>query len=191
LTLKHPQGVINIASISGITRTSQHHVKYNASKAASIHLSALLAQEFSRPGVRVRVNAISPGISPSGMTADGVNDLNKSQIPASSSMCVVRISAWERLMRLGAGYGEKKGIPAGRPGAEADMAQAALFLGCCQYADNAVRFTADRARVPAWSCRPPAERGRRRRLPARSPVNGLLAGGHSENHCTTDRHAAG
>ena len=31
-------------------------------------------------------------------------------------------------------YGEKKGIPAGRPGREEDMAQAALFLACNEYA---------------------------------------------------------
>lgn len=35
--------------------------------------------------------------------------------------------------------GEKKGIPSGRSGAEADMAQAVLFLVCCQYAYSTVR----------------------------------------------------
>jgi NAD(P)-dependent dehydrogenase (short-subunit alcohol dehydrogenase family) len=43
-------GVINITSMSGITRTSQHHFKYNVSKAAAIHLNTLLAQELCRPG---------------------------------------------------------------------------------------------------------------------------------------------
>ena len=64
----HTGSVINISSMSGITRTSQHHLKYNVSKAATIHLSTLLAQELRRPGVKVRVNSIAPGIFPSEMT---------------------------------------------------------------------------------------------------------------------------
>lgn len=64
----HTGTVINVSSMSGITRTSQHHFKYNVSKAAAIHLSQLLAQEFRRPGVKVRVNNIAPGIFPSEMT---------------------------------------------------------------------------------------------------------------------------
>jgi len=48
--------IVNISSISGITRTTQHHPAYNVSKAATIHLNTLLAQEFSQPGVKVRVN---------------------------------------------------------------------------------------------------------------------------------------
>lgn len=38
--------VINIASISGITKDSQNHLAYNSSKAASIHLTRLLAREL-------------------------------------------------------------------------------------------------------------------------------------------------
>lgn len=36
-------------------------------------------------------------------------------------------------------YGKKNGIPAGRPGGEEDMAQAALFLACNQYLYGQVR----------------------------------------------------
>ncbi|KAJ4482300.1 hypothetical protein J3R30DRAFT_3699730 [Lentinula aciculospora] len=35
--------VINNTSMSGITRTTQHHFKYNVSKGAAIHLTTLLA----------------------------------------------------------------------------------------------------------------------------------------------------
>ncbi|KIM76359.1 hypothetical protein PILCRDRAFT_826347 [Piloderma croceum F 1598] len=108
--------VINITSMSGITRTSQHHFKYNVSKAAAIHLNTLLAQELRRPGVQVRVNSIAPGIFPSEMTTKDSDETNKSSIPT------------------GDNYGDVKGIPAGRPGAEEDMAQAALMLACNQYA---------------------------------------------------------
>jgi len=112
----HTGSVINISSMSGITRTSQHHFKYNVSKAATIHLTTLLAQELRRKAVKVRVNSIAPGIFPSEMTTGESSELNKSEIPT------------------GDDYGEKKGIPAGRPGAEEDMAQAALMLACNEYA---------------------------------------------------------
>ena len=49
------------------------------------------------------------------LTADGKDKQNKSQIEA------------------GKDYGEKKGIPANRPGAETDMAQTALYIACNQY----------------------------------------------------------
>ncbi|KAK0443535.1 hypothetical protein EV421DRAFT_1946871 [Armillaria borealis] len=112
----HTGNVINISSMSGITATSQHHIQYNVSKSASIQLTRLLAQEFKRPGVNVRVNSIAPGIFPSEMTTSGSNEQNKSTIPTDTD------------------YGEKKGIPAGRPGKEEDMAQAALMLATNQYA---------------------------------------------------------
>ncbi len=48
--------------------------------------------------------------------AEGSDDINKSTIPTDES------------------YGEKKGIPAGRPGRDEDMAQAVLMLACNQYA---------------------------------------------------------
>ncbi|KAI0650380.1 NAD(P)-binding protein [Trametes meyenii] len=111
----HTASVINIASMSGITRTSQHHFKYNVSKAATIHLSTLLAQELRRPGVKVRVNNISPGIFPSEMTVGESYEKNKS------------------VMEVPPDYGERKGIPAERPGREEDMAQTALFIACNEY----------------------------------------------------------
>ncbi|KAL5524901.1 hypothetical protein ACEPAF_8770 [Sanghuangporus sanghuang] len=112
----HRGVVINITSMSGITRTSQHHFSYNCSKAAAIHLSTLLAQESRRTQVNVRVNNIAPGIFPSEMTTEGSDETNKSRIPVDES------------------YGEKKGIPAGRPGRDEDIAQAILALACNQYA---------------------------------------------------------
>ncbi|KIK58325.1 hypothetical protein GYMLUDRAFT_1006858 [Collybiopsis luxurians FD-317 M1] len=107
--------VINNTSISGITRTTQHHFKYNVSKGAAIHLNTLLAQELRRDGVNVRVNSVAPGIFPSEMTAKESDETNKSSIQAGD-------------------FGKEKGIPAGRPGADEDMAQTVLMLACNQYA---------------------------------------------------------
>jgi len=109
--------IINTSSMSGITRTSQHHFEYNVSKGAAIHLTTLLSQELRRKKTNIRVNSIAPGIFPSEMTTKEESDeMNKSTIPT------------------GEDYGEHKGIPAGRPGSDEDMAQAALLLACNQYA---------------------------------------------------------
>ena len=55
--------IINITSISGQVKTMQHHPQYNASKAAQIHLSRMLANEIANNGIKVRVNNIAPGKS--------------------------------------------------------------------------------------------------------------------------------
>lgn len=107
--------VLNISSISGIVKTAQHHFAYNASKAASIHLTKMLAQEISgSPASRlpIRVNNIAPGVFPSEMTAGESDELQKNYIPA-----------WK--------YEQK--VPARRPGREEDMAGAVLFAATNQY----------------------------------------------------------
>ncbi|KAI0920767.1 hypothetical protein AcW1_005055 [Taiwanofungus camphoratus] len=65
----HADSVIDISSMSGITRSSQHHFAHNTSRAAAIQLTALLAQELRRPCINVRVNT------------EGSNELQKSNIP--------------------------------------------------------------------------------------------------------------
>ena len=54
--------------------------------------------------------------------ADGKDEQNKSHIEFSQD------------------YGEKKGIPADRPGADTDMAQTALYIACNQYLYGQVRI---------------------------------------------------
>ncbi|KAF5016589.1 hypothetical protein F66182_11686 [Fusarium sp. NRRL 66182] len=44
--------VINITSISGIIKASQHHFAYNASKAAAIHLTKMLEHEIYTSGLK-------------------------------------------------------------------------------------------------------------------------------------------
>jgi NAD(P)-dependent dehydrogenase (short-subunit alcohol dehydrogenase family) len=104
--------VINISSISGIVKTSQHHFAYNASKAASIHLTTMLANEITSNGLRIRVNSIAPGVFPSEMTAGESDDKQKSDIPREK-------------------YESK--VPAARPGEDRDMANAILFAATNQY----------------------------------------------------------
>jgi NAD(P)-dependent dehydrogenase (short-subunit alcohol dehydrogenase family) len=53
--------VINITSISGLVRMTQHHPAYNASKGAAIHLSNMLGAEIVDAGLKIRVNNIAPG----------------------------------------------------------------------------------------------------------------------------------
>lgn len=58
--------IINISSISGMVRITQGHPSYNASKGAIIHLNKMLATEIQGSGLKIRVNAIAPGVFPSG-----------------------------------------------------------------------------------------------------------------------------
>ncbi|QDS69211.1 hypothetical protein FKW77_000669 [Venturia effusa] len=104
--------VINICSISGQVKTMQHHPQYNASKAATIHLTRMLAHEIANNGLKIRVNSIAPGVFPSEMTAGDSKANQKSFIPKDK-------------------YADK--VPAGRPGNDRDMAGAILFAATCQY----------------------------------------------------------
>lgn len=103
--------VINISSISGIVQSSQHHFGYNASKAAAIHLTKLLASEIAENGLKIRVNSIAPGVFPSEMTASESGSDQKSHIEKEK-------------------YAK---VPARRPGKDQDMAGAVLFTATNQY----------------------------------------------------------
>jgi NAD(P)-dependent dehydrogenase (short-subunit alcohol dehydrogenase family) len=104
--------VINTTSISGIVKVSQHHFAYNASKAAAIHLTKMLAHEVTSSGLKIRVNDIAPGVFPSEMTAGESDEVQKSFIPKEK-------------------YEEK--VPAARPGKDEDMAATFLFAVANQY----------------------------------------------------------
>ncbi|RAL15601.1 SDR family NAD(P)-dependent oxidoreductase [Aspergillus homomorphus CBS 101889] len=104
--------VINITSISGIVKVSQHHFAYNASKGAAIHLTKMLAHEIASSGLRIRVNNIAPGVFPSEMTAGESDEKQKSSLEKEK-------------------YEGK--VPAARPGKDEDMASAVLFASTNQY----------------------------------------------------------
>jgi len=103
--------VINISSISGIVQSSQHHFGYNASKAAAIHLTKMLAAEVANNGLKIRINSIAPGVFPSEMTAGESGSDQKSHIEKEK---------YEK-------------VPARRPGKDQDMAGAVLFAAANQY----------------------------------------------------------
>lgn len=73
--------VINISSILGIVKVSQHHFAYNASKAAAVHLTKMLAHEIAPSKLKIRVNNIALGVFPSEMTAQSSDEKQKSFIP--------------------------------------------------------------------------------------------------------------
>lgn len=108
--------VINITSISGIVLKSQGHFSYNASKAAANHLTKMLAAEISNKGIKIRINAIAPGVYPSEMTAGDSKDNQKSELPKEK-------------------YGH---LPSERPGNDRDMANAILFAATNQYLNGQV-----------------------------------------------------
>jgi NAD(P)-dependent dehydrogenase (short-subunit alcohol dehydrogenase family) len=74
--------IVNISSISGQLKISQHHMPYNASKAAAIKLTEMWAVHCAEAGTKVRVNTVAPGVFPSAMTTDGADEDQKSRIDA-------------------------------------------------------------------------------------------------------------
>jgi len=110
--------VINISSISGITKTTQHgQFAYNSSKSATIQLNRLLATEFSRETVCVRVNSIAPGYFPSNMTGGDMNEENKTEVKQE-------------------GWRSEKRVPADRSGRDEDMAMAVIMLAKNTYVNG-------------------------------------------------------
>lgn len=71
--------------------------RYNASKAAVIHLTKMLGFEIANNGLKVRVNSIAPGVFPSEMTTSESGDNQKSEIPKEE----VRRFRWTANARLG------------------------------------------------------------------------------------------
>ncbi|PVI08713.1 NAD(P)-binding protein [Periconia macrospinosa] len=103
VTPGYTSSVVNVTSISGFMKgNSAGQFAYATSKAAASHLSRMLATVFLE--TKVRVNTIAPGIFPSEMTAGSSGEDNKSKLD------------------------RKISNPAGRPGADTDMAASILLL---------------------------------------------------------------
>ncbi|KAI5806145.1 hypothetical protein EDC01DRAFT_609238 [Geopyxis carbonaria] len=116
----HGSSVITISSMSGLTKSAQGHFSYNASKAATVHLTKMMSAEFIQTGIRV--NSIAPGYFPSEMTAKDSDDkTGKSHEKMSKD-----------------GWWEEKGVPAGRPGDDGEMAMAVLYLTKSRYMNGEI-----------------------------------------------------
>lgn len=119
-----PLRSFNLARSSALNSVIQQFC-YNSSKAATIQLTSLMATEFSRKNIGIRVNAICPGYFPSEMTTNKSNEEN--------------ISSMDGDKRL-------EPVPAGRAGTPVDMAMILLDLSRNQYMTGQmvsvdVRFT--------------------------------------------------
>lgn len=114
----HVSSAIIISSMSGLIRHAQGHFAYNAAKAATVHLSAMMSKEFADTGVRV--NSIAPGYFPSEMTVKDSDDRQKSHMPD------------EKVREKG------HSVPAGRPGRDKEMAMAVAFLAKCGYVNGEI-----------------------------------------------------
>jgi NAD(P)-dependent dehydrogenase (short-subunit alcohol dehydrogenase family) len=114
----HTSSAIVISSMSGMMRHSQGHFAYNAAKAATIHVSAMMSKEFAATGVRI--NSIAPGYFPSEMTMKASDDRQKSHMPDDKVK------------------GKGHSVPAGRPGRDEEMAMAIAFLARCGYVNGEV-----------------------------------------------------
>ncbi|KAI0601635.1 hypothetical protein F4775DRAFT_589403 [Biscogniauxia sp. FL1348] len=70
--------VINVLSKDALQKTTGNgNYPYGVSKAASLHLTKTMAYELRKDSLNIRVNAIAPGPTPSGMTCQGkVDDKN-------------------------------------------------------------------------------------------------------------------
>ena len=99
----YSSSVVNVSSMSGAMKNSSGgQFAYASSKAASTHLSRMLATVFK--DVKVRVNVIAPGVFPSEMTAGDSGEDNKSKLEMEMTN------------------------PSGRTGIDSDMASTILFL---------------------------------------------------------------
>lgn len=121
-----PGNIINLSSMSGITKTSQRgQFNYNASKAATISLSHQLATEFARRNLGIRVNVVCPGYFPS----VGFGFDTTCWTPANAKgMTVINPDENTGSKEHYAEFRQKWGIPFGRPGSAIDYAQCILGL---------------------------------------------------------------
>ncbi|PHH67624.1 hypothetical protein CDD82_1269 [Ophiocordyceps australis] len=108
--------VINISSINGLIKESLSRFASNAAKAATIHLTKMLAVEVANCKLAIRVNSIAPGLFPSEITTGTSDDCQKSSLPP----------------------GTCSDIPAARPGTDVDMASAIIFAATNQYLNGQI-----------------------------------------------------
>lgn len=108
--------VINISSINGLIKESLSRFASNSAKAATIHLTKMLAVEIANCRLSIRVNSIAPGLFPSEITTGSSDQSQKSVLPP----------------------GTCREISAGRPGNDVDFAGAILFAVTNEYINGQI-----------------------------------------------------
>ncbi|UNI22198.1 hypothetical protein JDV02_008109 [Purpureocillium takamizusanense] len=150
--------VVNVSSVSGLIKHSQRHFAYNASKAAAVHLTRMLAAEIvggggekKGVGVREERKKKTKGYGDQGGN-NGAAAAEEEERTTGASRLKIRVNGiapgvFPSEMTAGESGGDQKSelgdvhfarshgedVPAGRPGDERDMAQAVLFVVGCTY----------------------------------------------------------
>jgi NAD(P)-dependent dehydrogenase (short-subunit alcohol dehydrogenase family) len=84
VTPGYTSSIVNISSISGLMKgSSSGQFAYASSKAASVHLTRMLATTLQE--TKVRCNQIAPGVFPSEMTTGESDDSQKSELSSKLS----------------------------------------------------------------------------------------------------------
>jgi NAD(P)-dependent dehydrogenase (short-subunit alcohol dehydrogenase family) len=119
VTPGYTSSVVNVTSISGFMKgSSSGQFAYASSKAAATHLTRMLATTFAQ--TKVRVNCIAPGVFPS-----EVRVVTPQYGPVADCLQMTTGESGEdNKSKIEGGMSN----PAGRPGADADMAASILFL---------------------------------------------------------------
>ncbi|EIW68932.1 hypothetical protein TREMEDRAFT_30985, partial [Tremella mesenterica DSM 1558] len=118
---KIPGNIINISSLSGLTKWSQNgQFAYNCAKSAVIQLTRLLATDLCPEHLNIRVNSLAPGYFASELTTGKSGSDNFSPWPLDEYKAEMK-----RVHSL-----------SDRPGTEQEMAQGILYLACNGYVNG-------------------------------------------------------
>lgn len=98
----------------------------------------MLAQEFSRTGVKVRVNSFAPGIFATEMTSEFHEKVSSTLLSTFFFRIAGESREDQKSFIPAEGFREKKGVPAGRPGKDEDIAQVVLSLAVNTYINGQV-----------------------------------------------------
>lgn len=109
--------ILVTSSIAGFSRQLASSFAYSSSKAATTHLTKMLATYFAQAGYRIRANVIAPGLYPSEMTEKTTAGLES----------FGGLPGHENAFK-GAHVVPKENSPAQRTGSEEDFAAAVLYL---------------------------------------------------------------
>ncbi|RSH89679.1 hypothetical protein EHS25_002230 [Saitozyma podzolica] len=119
--VKRPGNIINISSLSGLTKWSQNgQFAYNCAKAAVIQLSKLMATDLCAEEIGIRVNNLAPGYFSTELTTGTASTNGKSSWP---------IDEFKAEMK-------RVHSNADRPGTDTEMGSGILLLATNDYVNG-------------------------------------------------------